>query len=283
MRFLNILCFSCSSMCLVAQEVHDIRFFADVMINAADPNHRYLAHISFEKMANELMNSENSWYIQTRDIEFISTVYAPDSAFRFITWTIDLGEGNFEYFGYFQEKENQAIRLAKKRGQLGLTESGSIPISNWPAGLVYRIEKVNTTDYLIMTYRQTDLYTKHKILDVFELRSRTMGADARFPDKDGSNAKHRLKLSYSADSNAGFNYNPEMKMITFDNLVEMPGQLPNQGLTLVSDGSYRVYVLDDQNSWMYRDKLFEGPAPKLTDVPKPTDDRDVLKNKRKKN
>jgi hypothetical protein len=256
-------------------------FYADVMINADNPNHRVVAHDVFSRSIKTRLEKDDSYWDGLSDLPYIATQYAPDSSFRMITWEIDKADGDFEYYGYFQSKDGTTYSLKKKRGNYGRATTGSIDLATWPAGLVYRIDKLGEAQYLIYTYRQIDKYMRTKTLDVLNLQDHTLGARAFFSSpEDGP--LNRLSLSYSADSNASFNYNPVMRMITFDNLIAMPGRMEGQGIAYVSDGTYRAYHLEDNGTWTYQDQLFEANLNQPTDNPRPSDDRNALK-KRKRN
>jgi hypothetical protein len=85
-------------------------------------------------------------------------------------------------------------------------------------------------------------------------------------DEDGNpDAKNRLMLEYSSDSNVGLNFNQGMGMIVYDHLISRMGRLPEQGPTMLPDGSYCGYK-PEEGKWIYVDKLFNEVS---TTVPRP--------------
>ncbi len=269
---------------IVAQDRNNLLFYADVMMNADQAAHREYAHEKFEASFSVMINEPGSFDFRTEEITYISTVYSEDRSFRFISWVLNKEDGKSEYYGFFQRSEEPAIRLAKRRGQLGLSEIGSIAINEWPASIIYRVDQLNENEYLVYTFRQTDKFTRTKTLEIFDVNTLTFGAKASFPAEDGHNVLNRLRLDYSADSNASFDFDKTTRIVSFDNLISMPGRLADQGMTKVADGSFRAYELNTDGTWVYIHKLYEKMIPVLkTETFKSTEGRDINRQRRKRN
>ncbi|MBT8189180.1 MAG: hypothetical protein KJO29_02030, partial [Bacteroidia bacterium] len=62
------------------------------------------------------------------------------------------------------------------------------------------------------------------------------------------------------------NYNPGLKLIIHDHLIQRIGRIPGQGPVFLPDGTYEGYEFIE-GIWMYREKIYDhtydaAPRPK---------------------
>ncbi len=125
------------------------------------------------------------------------------------------------------------------------------------------------TDYILFGYRQFAKFDKVKVLDVMSIKEDEVkfGKElfVRKIEGERDEIKTRLLLTYSADASVTLNYNANMGMIVYDNLITRMGRIEGQGPTQLPDGSFVGYK-QEIDSWVYVDKIFnqtsdEAPRP----------------------
>jgi len=239
-----------------------LAFYADVMVNADQAQHRRFAQERFEDLFSTELETSSSLTKSYTDMPSLSIQYPRDSSFRTITWQVDHGDGKHAYGGYLQTSDNQLYKIAGPRGRSTHDTNQEISFSAWSGGLVYKIieDGQDPSTYYLLTYRILNEFTKVKTLEPLMISDVevTLGKQGFF-ENTGSNEKlnARLSLLYSIDANASIIYDTETDRLVFDNLVVVQGRLPGQGPTAVPDGSYKAYERSSNGHWTYIDKLYD--------------------------
>lgn len=279
---------NCTIISLGAQE-YDISFYADVMMNAEDDINRSLANEKFTSLFQKEISTEASFGNSFEKLKWLLIQYPTDSSFRTITWQIDMGEKGFKYYGFLQYSNSKSISLGGAGGIEALDEQTTLAWDDWKGGLIYKIlsvPKANKGEYLLLTYRQKDQFTKAKTCELLTIdgEQAVLGKRAWLPiGSSGQDKMKRLKLVYSADSNVSIQLSDEGKRISFDNLITMMGRMPNQGPTLVPDGSYKAYDLGDDGNWSYVEKVFTQTMSEAPRADKIDKGKDIFGQTKKKN
>lgn len=254
------LCFSVFISISSFSSAQNIRFYADAMVNASEPQHRQYASEHFHDMFTAELEANDSFSKTYDDLPWISIQYPDDHSFRIISWQVDLGDGKYDYQGFVQIKDNNTFAIGSISKRESFDGNDILNVENWNGGLIYKIITTAHPDvrYYALTYRVDDKYTKVKTLEPI-----TISEDAVLIGKKGlfsgssntQNLSARMAMIYSADSNASITYEEESDRIVFDNLITVQGRMPGQGPTQVPDGSYKAYEWKD-GSWSYIDKLY---------------------------
>ena len=258
-------CFIIFSLSPSFSEGQTLAFYADVMINADKAEHRSYAAKEFSKLLAERLNDDNQEISDLEEIPWINTQYAPDSSFLTITWYLNIGEGVYFADGYLKS-DNLLWKLGGRRGQSSLRSNQEISFDRWKGGLIYKIlPSMKEGAYLLLSYGQTDEFTKYKTLEPLHFGSEgpIVGKSGFFQGQPEIQSAARLAMQYSVDSNAGYTLDEETLKIVFDNLAPVQGRLPGQGPTMVPDGSYKAFELNASGEWVFVEKLYdqwnEGP------------------------
>lgn len=284
-RYNSILVFLLFSVGFLSAQ--DIAFYADVMVNASDADHRRYAADQFDDLLIEKIEAEGAFQDSLIDLPYLITHYADDGKFRTVTWQIDEGEGRFRYDGIIQLADGTYHRVAGPRGRKGLSESGTIKWDQWQGALIYDIisTRVNgTIQYYLLSYRQTDPFTKTKTIEKVDILDKgvELGTESVFINSENGDKKSRLVLQYSADMISTVSYQPDAQQFVYDNLIPVQGRMEGQGTTLVPDGSYKAYIFQEDGTWKYKDKLFNQTFVKPPRGGISTKGRDII-GKPKKN
>lgn len=247
-----------------------IRFYADVMINAAHPENRKLAATEFSNLFQAALDAPQSFHQSFEELEWVSIEYPDDRTFRTLTWQLDEGNGKYSYDGYIQSHDGKSHRIKGKQGIGSDKINRVIEWDQWRGGIVYKILTMSSNgapQYYLLAFNQVDQFTKQKSLEPLQFKDGEviLGAEGLFEQGDSKRKAHRLALTYSADSNTSITYKEASNHLVLDHLIPMMGRIQGQGPTQVPDGSYVAYELQPDGSWKFLEKLYDQ---KFTEPPR---------------
>ncbi len=268
MRLLLIILVAvCSCANIQSQEsslFEDISYFGDVMVNAYQDKHRVRAKASFEPLMDEYITSEAYLQDNFACLEGCTRVVtSEDDLVTIVSWQIRENEEKHSYGAYII-KEGVATKLQES---LSIDHDDQFDIldkDNWYGALYYNIkdyvDSKGNKSYFIFGYNGFNKFDSFKVLDVlhFEENDLMLGKEMfiKNPTGDRKDIMARIKLKYSSDSQVSINYNPGLKTIVYDHLIARMGQLEGQGPTMVPDGSYEGFVIENDEI-VYKEKLFD--------------------------
>ncbi|MGK0315501.1 MAG: hypothetical protein ACI86M_001732 [Saprospiraceae bacterium] len=251
--------------------LNDLNFYADIIANAGNSNHKQRAHDEFAKIFDEWLISDQFNEEDLESIQWLSVKKPEDDSFTLITWQLLKGENDNHYFGYIL-KDGITHKLNSSNEDEDL-EYNVLGADDWVGVMYYNIltmDKAGKKIYILFGYDAHKSYENRKIADAltFDNGKPIFGYEI-FKKQKGKNRgviKNRLVLDYASDSNVSLNYNPSLDMIVFDHLIPRMGRLPGQGATMLPDGSYVGYKWDGEY-FNYVDKIYhqtqaEAPFPK---------------------
>ena len=251
--------------------IDDLNFYADVIANAGNPDHKQRAHNEFAKLFDKWLNSDQYNIDDLESIQWLSVKEPEDESFTLITWQLLKGENDNHYFGYIL-KDGKAHKLNSSEDDEDL-EYNVLGTDDWAGVMYYNIltmDKAGKKIYILFGYNAYKTYESRKIAEAltFEDEKPVFGYEI-FKRQEKENRgviKNRLVLDYASDSNVSLNFNPNLDMIVFDHLIPRMGRLPGQGPTMLPDGSYVGYKWDGEY-FNYVDKIYhqtqaEAPFPK---------------------
>ena len=248
----------------------DIYFYADIVANAMDYNHKIRANEVLVPLIEKAL--EEKIDIDLDELKWVSNISSPDSLFSLITWQIQTSESSHEYAGYILHK-GQITKL--KDEAMSMIDNIDYLIGdkdNWFGQLYYGIKEFQEkgqTKYVLFGYNAYTQYENIKMADImyFDESGEVVFGQQLFAKdmKDMRDAKNRVILKYSDDAPINLNYNPGLGMIVHDHLIPRMGQISGQGIILTGDGSYEGYALNE-GIWLHKEKLFdhiyeEAPRP----------------------
>ena len=251
----------------------DIYFYADVVANAMDYDHKIRANDALVPLMEKAL--ENNIDIDLYKLKWVSKVSSPDSLFTIISWPIRTSESTHSYAGYIL-KEGKTIKL--KDEAINMLENIDYVVGDkdyWFGQLYYSIQEFQhegQTKYVLFGRNDFTQYENIKMAEVmyFDSNGEVVFGHQSFATELSNlrDAKNRIVLKYSDDSPVNLNFNPGLGMIVYDHLIPRMGQIAGQGIILTGDGSYEGYHLNE-GTWIYKEKLFEHiyeEAPRPTPV-----------------
>ncbi len=281
--FFNFSTYSQSSLDVLEKE---LAFHADVMVNAAEADHRVLAMDRFNALFRDILAQGGSFNYPFDKLKWISKKAPDDLSFRIFTWECNVGESGVKNFGIIQKKDGSIYELKDGFDTAENISEEEFGHENWLGAIYYQIMEGKTNSgekyYLLFGMNKWSKYENVKIIDVlfFSKEGLPYFGMPIFKDetKVSSEPKlfHRLAFKYAADAQMTVNYNPGMEMIMVDNLIRRMSRMPGHGETLVPDGSYVGYQL--KNGYWYKIDKIATEVMETAPRPKPILDERQGKN-----
>ena len=220
---------------------------------------------------------KNSFYYPFDSVQGVSKLYAPDSAFRILTWNIT--------FTDYYARQRGAIQMRTSDGSLKLiplrdfSEFTRAPMdsarskNNWIGAVYYNIIKTTYNGknfYTMIGFDYNSAMSNKKWIEVMSFDNTgepVFGANRFFSYEKDSIKKYpacRFSLEYKKTARAILQYEPELNMILVDHLISETDE-PENKWTYVPDGDYEAFTWQG-GQWVHINKLYnfklkEGEAP----------------------
>jgi hypothetical protein len=259
---------------------------SEKFIAEPDSNARLEAFEKFELLLTKFLNEPNSFGRTFDSLHSLSILYPSDSSFRIFTTQVQTGRDRFRHFGALQWKDsNKSLVIFKDQSdQIEETSSIILKPENWYGALYYNMISFGSEDnqkYLLFGYDSYSLFHRRKLIDVINLGKDSISFGAPVLQR-GNSFQSRFLLQYSADVKVLLNYDPDLGIIMYDNLIPIKGPYPGQGIIMVPDGSYRGFKLEN-GIWAEVGKIFFQiqDVPPGDSIPDKGTDRDLFGRERK--
>jgi hypothetical protein len=198
-------------------------------------------------------------------VQTLSILYPSDSTFRIVTWQLYVDVDDYRYFGFIQTNEAKPKVIVLKDKSKDMEDVSLdyevMTADNWYGALYYKMMSFETPEgmkHLLFGYDGYQFFNKRKLLEVLTVSNGQFVFGAPVlggPDPGRSDQiKNRLLLQYAAGSQVTLNFDPELGMIIYDNLV--PQSSINGRPAWVPDGSYKGFRLE-KGLWIYVDRIFD--------------------------
>ena len=244
-------------------DLRDLAFYADVMTNASDADHRLRAHNTFYSAFSDVLRQDGSQEFAFEELKWITQVTSPDSTFRILSWQVMISENEHKYYGFVQllGPQNGLIELNDTRSLR--SEFGTHTPDTWYGALYYGIQPFvtadNATAYMLLGFNANDAKTNQRVADVMTIDNGTVifGMEVFLPGEqaDERDVKSRILLEY-ADAAAGMmRFDRERELLVYDHMITIFTDGPEAGPLQVPDGSYHAYAFK-KGFWHFTDKLF---------------------------
>src|ERR1700759_2144900 len=214
-----------------AKRQDSLRSYADAIVLAAESSDRFRSDSQFIRMLVRSLKLKNSFYYPFDSLQTISRLYAPDSSFRIFTWQLKKDE-----YVYIQ---HGAIQMKTADGSLKLfgLHDGSMfaknPVdsvrssNNWIGAIYYRIVLKTFQGknyYTLLGFDDYSVGSSKKWLEVLTFNTNGEpvfgGPFISFKDDTAHRAvQARFNIEYKKEASVTFNYDPNLDLIIFDNLV----------------------------------------------------------------
>lgn len=249
----------------IAKLEDSMKVFAYAMIRDSSYESRKTAHLKFEALLDEALNLPNSFEHPFDSIETVSIQYDSKKEFRILTWQICESSNRFHYYGYIQTsgKEPQLFKLKDRSEEVRMPQREILTADKWFGALYYNMHEVKIKRkkyYLLFGFDANDLQNRRKLVEVLQFKKGkpSFGAPifvTREIEGKVMETANRFVLTYSPSSAIRLNYDKDLKMVVYDNLIPFPSPYQQEGFGMVPDGSYRG--LEFRNKlWYPVERLF---------------------------
>lgn len=208
---------------------------------------------------------KNSFYYSLDSVKGISRLYAPDSTFRIITWSLT--------FDDYYSRQRGAIQMRTKDGSLRLiplrdySEFTTIPEDsfrtkdNWIGAVYYNMVKTQYKGKNYYTLFGLDYHTVRsnlKWMDVLSFDEKNMPVFGGIISWEEDSVKRpnqqRYYIEYKEEAHTLMNFVEEEGIILVDHLISETDE-EDLGYTYIPDGDYEGFKWKN-GKWVHIDKVF---------------------------
>lgn len=253
-----------------------LKLYAKDLVTDSLTNNRMRSDSFFTKVLIRSFLIKNSFYYPFDSVKGVSTLYAPDSSFKIMTWSITYSEDLCQQRGVIQfptkDGSPKFIPLLDYSTRTPYPEDSARDHKHWIGAIYYDIiqTKYNSSNYYtLFGYDPNTPRTNKKWIEVLTFDANNMPV---FGGRYFSFAKDSVKrpdqfryfIEYKKAASATVDYDPDLKMILVDHLISETDE-PDLPQTFVPDGDYEGFKWTN-GKWLHIDKVFDqkledGQAP----------------------
>jgi hypothetical protein len=264
-----------------------LKVYAKTLITDSFPNNRMRSDSFFIKVLRRSLVVKNSFYFPFDSVRGIGNVYAPDSSFRIITWSMIYSPEMCSQRGVIQYRTADGnpkyVPLLDYSARTPYPEDSVRDQNHWIGAIYYNIiqTKYNGKNYYTLFGYDPNTYASNKKwIEVLTFDNQQMprfGGNFFSFEKDSVKrpTQFRYGIEYKKEASTTVNFDPDLNMILVDHLVSETDE-PELPQTFVPDGDYEGFKWVN-GKWLHVDKVFDQ---KLEDgqAPMPDPIRDLNGN-----
>jgi hypothetical protein len=244
-----------------------LKKFADNIINAEESNIRFRSDSIFIKMLVRALKQNNSFYYPFDSLQTISRIYAPDSSFRIFTWQLKKDEYVYMQHGAIQMRTaDGSLKLFGLHDASMFTKNPLDSVRNantWIGAIYYKIVLKtfnNKKYYTLLGFDDFTISSTKKWMEVLTFNDNNEpvfgGPYISFIEDTAKKATQvRFNIEYKKEASVRFNYDPELDLIVYDNLVSETDE-PEKKDTYIPDGDFEGFKWKE-GQWVHVDKIFD--------------------------
>lgn len=237
---------------------------------------RMIADSNFTRTLVRALQIKNSFFYPFDSVLGVSKLYAPDTSFRIITWTIA--------FDDYYSRQKGAIQMRTPDGSLKLFPlrdvseftTGALDSartrSNWIGAVYYNMIKTHHKGknyYTLFGFDNYSVMSSMKWMEVLSFNDKNepvFGGPFFSYEKDSipKKTQYRFNIEFKKNARVLVNYIDELQMILVDHLVSENNDEEHKW-TYIPDGDQEGFKWEN-GKWMHIDKVFtfklqDGQAP----------------------
>jgi hypothetical protein len=289
-----------SDLKILRKKEDSLKLYAKDLVTDSLTNNRMRSDSFFTRILIRSFLVKNSFYYPFDSVKGVSTLYAPDSSFKIMTWSITYNEDLCQQRGVIQfpgkNGSPQFTPLYDYSTRTPYPEDSARDHKHWVGAIYYNIVQTkynNRNYYTLFGYDPNTPRTNKKWIEVLTFDDNNMPVfGGRYFSFAKDSAKRpdqfRYFIEYKKQASATVDYDPDLKMILIDHLISETDE-PDLPQTFVPDGDYEGFKWTN-GKWLHIDKVFDqkledGQAPipdPLRDLKGNTND-EKLKQQSEKN
>jgi hypothetical protein len=273
---------------ILQKKEDSLKLYAKDLVTDSLSNNRMRSDSFFTKVLIRSFQVRNSFYYPFDSVKGISALYAPDSSFRIMTWSLTYNEDLCQQRGVIQfptrDGSAKFVPLYDYSTRTPYPEDSVRDHRHWIGAVYYNMIQTrynNKNYYTLFGYDPNNPFTNKKWIEVLTFDQSGMpvfgGKYFSFAkDSAKRDDQFRYSIAYKKQASATVDYDPDLKLILVDHLISESDE-PDLPQTFVPDGDYEGFKWTD-GRWVYVNKVFnevtaEGKEP----VPMPIrDDKGTL-------
>ena len=248
---------------LIKKEV-EIKTQLDLVRSVKEDHLRDLENETLKNLLKEVLTHPGVMEHPFNSFKTVSTIAAPDGAFRLFNWNVESNSGLHSHYCYlvvpkWGNRPNEVIEFKEDRITIPPRPSNTLTPEHWYGALYYNIipvEKGNKTLYTMIGYNGSGRSTNKKILDVFYFKGKRlrMGYPIFQESHESKRLVRRVFFEYSEKVTIGVNMNERLNAIVFDHLIPETPNLEGMYDFYVPDMTYDGYRWEE-SIWKYEEDL----------------------------
>lgn len=277
---------------ILQKKEDSLKTFAKTLVMDSLPNNRIRSDSFFVRTLLRSIHVKNSFYYPYDSVKGIGNVYAPDSTFRILTWSLTYDDDVCQQRGVIQLKTaDGSARYVPLFDYSSLTpypEDSVRSNRNWIGAVYYNIIQTkhnNRNYYTLFGYDPNTVRSNKKWIEVLTFDANRMpvfGGKYFSFEKDSVKRpdQFRYSIEYKKSASTLVNYESELEVILVDHLISETDE-PELAHTFVPDGDYEGFKWVN-GKWLHIEKVFDqkledGEAP----IPNPILDQQGNTNEEK--
>ena len=230
----------------------------------------------FIKVLRRSLAVKNSFYYPFDSVKGIGNLYAPDSSFRIITWSLSYSEDFSSQRGVIQyltaDGRPKYIPLIDNSQLTPYPEDSVRGNKNWIGAVYYNVIQTKYKGrnyYTLFGFDPNSIRSNKKWIEVLTFgpdQSPVFGGQYFSFEKDSVRrpTQFRYSIEYKKEASSTVNFDPELNLILVDHLISESDE-PELPFTFVPDGDYEGFKWVN-GKWLHIDKVFneklqDGQAP----------------------
>ena len=268
---------------ILRKKEDSLKLYAKSLVTDSLTNNRMRSDSFFTRVLIRSFLVKNSFYFPFDSVKGVMNLYAPDSSFRIMTWSLTYNEDLCQQRGVIQfpTKDGSArfIPLYDYSTRTPYPEDSVRDHKRWIGAIYYNVIQTkhnNKNYYTLFGYDPNNPVTNKKWIEVLIFDANNMpvlgGKYFSFAKDTAKRAdQFRYGIEYKKTASATVDYDPDLQMILVDHLISETDE-PELAQTFVPDGDYEGFKWTN-GKWLHVNKVFDqkledGQAP----VPDPIRD-----------
>lgn len=210
-----------------------LTLFDKLLKEESNDSIRIAVNEAIRSKLDETINIENSFFYPFDSLKHLGKVYSDDYMLRVYTWSCEMEDYSYRFYGFIHDFENNAIYPLRQAGAVYIPdEKTPVMLSNWYGALYYRIINIGSKkepQYAFLGWSQLNPQVKIKLIELlhFEDSGRVSLGKNIFTGYRGE--AYRLTFPYCGNLNIALNYDSKKKQFVFDYLVPVSDERGSQG------------------------------------------------------
>lgn len=241
------------------------------MINASKEEDRFTSAYYFLRTMSRTLKTRNSYYYKFDSLKSAAIIYAPDNAFRIITWNLVTKDEKFHYYGVIQMNP-EALKNIKDTSNLRTfyplidrSEKIKNPLdttvgSNFWYGATYYKIILNTDKkkkyYTLLGWNGNTIMSNKKIVDVLYFEQNKPLFGASIFDIKRKKIFKRLIFEFNNSATVLLRYEEKKKILVYENVSPPRVQDYGHPETYLPDGSYD-FLIFKKGKWEKQDGILK--------------------------